>query len=263
MDNTNNNRINPHQEHRKQLKKKYRYNDSLSKYKKKMPINTIQKEKIDLNQNEKELTLRNLNSGLTDLSSKINEKETSSNYLKYKNDYNSRKRYSFSAPKYHILKPSTPKIKYNLRENKNININTPKTLNDSTYNKTTDNLSYYTDIDNKYNDYIRPKHRNFSRPNYRSILSTNDFGTYTNRKSGNLNDRLNLTMHNITNIVESSKNKELITLNNILQRQNKELRQNTREMRYKINELLNNIKLIRIENQRLNSEKKKIINGNK
>ena len=58
---------------------------------------------------------------------------------------------------------------------------------------------------------------------------------------------------------DSFKNKELNNVNIILQKQNKQLRQNTREMRYKINDLLNNIKLLRMDNQRLNNEKNQLL----
>ena len=246
MDNTTNSRHNPHQEQRRQLKKNYRYNDSLSKYKK-------AKQKIESNQNKMDASLKNLNSGITEISTDNNEKEKKSNYLPIKKyDWTSRTRISLSAPKYHFLKPSTPKRDYNLKK-KNQYINTPKTLNNSSYYKTSENFSQYTDTDisNRYNDLIPPKARDFSKPNYRSILST-EFNSNTIRKTGVNNDFNNYTLIN----GDGSKNKELITLNNILQKQNKELRQKTREMRYKINELLNNIKLIRMDNQRLNNEKK-------
>ena len=58
---------------------------------------------------------------------------------------------------------------------------------------------------------------------------------------------------------DSFKNKELNNVNIILQKQNKQLRQNTREMRYKINDLLNNIKIMRMDNQMSKSEKSKLL----
>ena len=56
------------------------------------------------------------------------------------------------------------------------------------------------------------------------------------------------------------KSKELSNMNLILQKQNKTLREHSRETGYKINDLLNNIKIIRRDNQRLNSENNKLLN---
>ena len=95
--------------------------------------------------------------------------------------------------------------------------------------------------------------RGFSRPNYRGLLPSNKL------KIENGNGMNNFIRLNNMNLNTDIKNKELNNLNNILERQNKELRQNTREMRYKINDLLNNIKLLRMDNQRLNSDKNKLL----
>ena len=256
MENITNARNNPHHEPRRQLKKKYRYNDSLSKYKKTIS-NLVQKQKLNLNPNKFEPSLNNLDSGLTDISTEINEKAKTSNYTQFKkHDWASSKGLSLSAPKYHFLKSSTPKRDYNLKK-KNIYINSPKTLNDSSYYKTSENFSQYIQTErNKLNDSILPKARNYSRPSYRSILSS-EFTT--SRKSGNFNDINNYTLTSTNIIKNNSNNKELLTLNNILQRQNKELRQNSREMRYKINELLNNIKVMRMDIQKLNNDKRKLL----
>ena len=46
----------------------------------------------------------------------------------------------------------------------------------------------------------------------------------------------------------------------IFKKQIKQFKIKTEEMRNKINELVNNLKFVRMDNQRLNKEKKKIIN---
>ena len=261
MDNSTNTRNNLHHEHRRQLKKKYRYNDSLSKYKKTME-NLAKKQKKDPSQNKYEENLKKIQSGLTDISFNINREKIDLDYYKSnkskKHDWTNSKRISLSAPKYHFLKASTPKRDYNLRRKK-LYANTPKTLNDSSNYKTSNNYGQYIQTERpiKHTNLISQKVRNYSRPNFRSILSSNEFNLNT-RKSSYLDDFNNYKQINTIEIGDSYKNKELLTLNNILQKQNKELRQNNREMRYKINDLLNNIKIIRIENQRLNSEKKKL-----
>ena len=268
MDNTTHSRHNPHTVHRAQLKKNYRYNDSLSKYKKTIP-NLVQKPKVDsnptqnLNQNKFNEALTNLKAGLQDIPTEYKDNELPSNNLTMKRyDWARNKRVSLSAPKYHFLKSSTPKRDYNLRR-KNIYINAPNILNDSNYLKTTDDFTDANERErkNKMSDILsssfRTTFRTKSRPNFRPLYNTNDFNITTHTRSGVLNDINNGPTINGGKIGDSSKNKELIALNNILQKQNKELRQRTREMRYKINDLLNNIKLIRMDNQRINREKKK------
>ena len=158
MENTTRSRHNPHQEHRKQLKKNYRYNDSLSKYKKTKP-NLVQKQKIESNQrqNNIELGLKNLNSGLTEISTDYNEKEKQPIYHPPKKyDRRTRTKLSLSAPKYHFLKPSTPIIDYNLKE-KNIYRNIP-TLNNS-------NDIITEIINNEENEPIQNIIYNFSKGN--------------------------------------------------------------------------------------------------
>ena len=104
MDNITSTRHNPHHEHRRQLKKNYRFNDSLSKYKKTMQ-NLAQKQKLESKQNKYEISLKNINSGLTEISTEFNEKEKQSNYLPIKKyDWTNKNKISLSVPKYHFLK---------------------------------------------------------------------------------------------------------------------------------------------------------------
>ena len=262
MENISNTRHNPHTVHRPQLKKKYRYNDSLKKYKR-AKTNLAQKSKnIIRDQNNYETDLSNSKIGLNKISTEFEERETpSSCNLTKKHDWTKNRRISLSSPKYHILKHSTPKSDYNLRR-KNLYINTPKVTNYSTYLKTTNDFKVFNEENrrNKINDIFsssfRTTFRPNSRPNYRSFLAYKDFSFNQNKSSAN-NDIDNLTLKCTS--FNSSKSKEIVKLNKILQNQNKELRHRTREMRYKINDLLNNIKIIRMDNQRLNSEKNKLI----
>ena len=262
MENIPNSRHNPHAVHRLQLKKNYRYNDSLKKYKRAM-TNLAQKSKnLIQSKNSYETDLSNLNVGLNKISTEFKEREapSSSNMIK-KHDWTKNRRVALSSPKFHILKHSTPKRDYNLRR-KNLYINTPKVTNYSTYLKATNNFNDFNEGErrNKITDILsssfRTTYRTRSRPNFRPLLTSYDFNLNPNKSSAN-NDIDNITMNSTS--FTSAKSKEIVTLNNILQKQNKELRQRIREMRYKINDLLNNIKLIRMDNQRLNSEKNKLL----
>ena len=262
MDNIASKRNNHHTGQRGEVKrlKKTRYNDSLGKYKTKYQ-NLIHKQKNEANQNinqnknintstnqnKFEEALTNLKSGLVESSQDIEIKEKKQEYKPIRrHNFTNTQRSSLSVPKYHILRPTTPKRVFNLAKRK-IYINTPKTMNDSSYFKTAENFVVYPEVDrnNRYVETLRPKYRNYSRPSFRPLLTSTDFGI--NMKS------------NINNFIDNTRGKELITLNNILTKQNKELRQKAREMRYKINDLLNNIKLIRMDNQKNNDEKKKLL----
>ena len=262
MENISNTRHNPHTVHRPQLKKKYRYNDSLKKYKRTM-INLAQKSKnLAQSQNQLEADLSNSNVGFNKISTEFKEREApSSNNMIKKFDWTKNRRVALSAPKFHILKHSTPKKDFNLRR-KNLYINTPKVTNYSTYLKTTNNFKEFDDVERRniisdiLSSSFRTTYRTKSRPNFRPPLAFNDFNLNPNKSSAN-NDIDNMTV--ISTSFNSAKSKEIVTLNNILTKQNKELRQRIREMRYKINDLLNNIKLIRMDNQRLNTEKNKLL----
>ena len=109
------------------------------------------------------------------------------------------------------------------------------------------------------------------------LNTTDDFITQNNRKT--LTNRINQSLYPITkdniseynndiinlervyniNINDFSKPKEIVMLNTILKKQNNEFRIKTSEMRNKINELLNNLKAARMDNQRLNNEKKNLL----
>ena len=237
--------LNQQKETKKRLKS--RYNDSLSKYKHNLSIKQI---------NKPEIQLKTKTSGLTDNSIDLNKKEILSNYHPGKMyDWTNKPRASLSVPKYHILRAKTPKRDYNYLRRKDFTY-TPKKFVDSIYFKTTENFSQFSETERNNNNYtvhIPYKEKYYSRRHIRPNLSPKKIDNSTTSR------KLGVNNNGYTNTYDSSRNKELINLNNILQKQNKDLRLKTREMRYNINELLNNIKLMRMENQRINNEKKKLL----
>ena len=260
MDNIARTRITPHNS-RRDIKKKYRYNDSISKYRRSHPNNNIQK--LTINPKKKfKLALENLKEGLAEFTSETNENRNSIAKEKEKqNNYNiesksikrfdsTHKRLSLSAPKYHILKSTTPKRNLPLLKKRSY-LDTSKSLHRSFFT----NKDYTTNSDiYRVDDILQPyetSSKDFNKPNYRRILG-NDL-KYDNDSS------ISYYRMNSLKIENDIKNREINNMNTILQRQNKELRQKVREMRYKINDFLNNIKLMRMDNQRLNSEKNKLL----
>ena len=245
---------------RTERKKKYRYNDSLRKYRKTHPINITKKY---VNPKEKfEIALENLKEGLAEITAEFNDKNPKNESLKKKDmkiikpmkRLNHQNPLSLSMPKYHFLRTTTPKRNYPLLKQKKNYLDSSNPLQQSfftTANDKMDHSAIYKINDKMHADMTTS--RGFSRPNYRGLLPSNKL------KIENGNGMSNFIRLNNMNLNTDIKNKELNNLNNILERQNKELRQNTREMRYKINDLLNNIKLLRMDNQRLNSDKNKLL----
>ena len=273
MDNINkirNIRINNHRDPKKN--KNFRYNDSLGKYKKAI---SHKSHKHKLNPKEKfEIALTNLREGLEEITSEEKEREKQQKILinerKAKNirnnnminarrlkNYNTlNNRISLSVPKYRHrnVRIETPSRHNYLHKKKSSFIEPPSSMH-STYVKTMNysvNPKYYRTRNDSL--FSRTAYRNFSRPRYKNNIDSVIINT-----NSNYNDNIDyLTLTN-RKISDDLKSKELSNINNILQRQNKELRQNIREMRYKVNDLLNNIKLLRMDNQRLNSENNKLL----
>ena len=247
-------RHNPHQRHRAHLKKKTRYKDSLSKY-----INTIpklvQKPNIIPNQdqNESNINLKNLREGLMEFTTEIRKKEIplifeSTTSYEWRNNH----RYSISESKYHFLRSTTPK-RNNLRREKNINHHTPIPLTRSyikndDFNKKRNRNDKISDI---FSSTCRTwtRSRSKGRENFQSVYNNNEV---------RLNSKRSTNLLTKSYAGKRIKNIETSTLNNTLQKENKELRRKVREMRYKINDLLNTIKLLRIDNQRVEIDKKKL-----
>ena len=262
IENISDTRYNPHAIYRTKLKKKYRYNDSLKKYKRAM-IKLAQKSKnLIPRQNQYETDLSNSKVGFDIITKEFKEKLTPSRHdMIKKHDWRKNRRVALSAPKYHIFKVFTPKRNNNLRR-RNLYMSTPKVKNYSTYLKTSNDFNESNEGERrkKITDILSSSFRTTflakTRPKFRPLLTYNDFNLELNKSSAN-NDIDNIALNRTS--FSSLKNKEIIILNNILQKQNKELKQRTREMRHKIKDLLNNMKYIRMDNQRLNSEKNKLL----
>ena len=249
-------RHNPHSRHRAHLKKKLKYNDSISKYKNTIPL--IQKQNINPTQEQStsKMDLKHLREGFMESNTEI-KKEVPSIYLSNAN-FDGTKRYKspFSVQKHQVLRDSTLKRNYARKEyNRNL---TPNNLNNICIN---DSLYKERDRSNKKNDILSSSYKNNfrpkSRPNSRSPYNNKELPL--NLKRNNLHDDDSLNNLQISNTFagKSIKGREFST-QNILQKENKELRQKVREMTFKINELLNQLNSMKIYNQRTEIEKKKL-----
>ena len=247
---------------RRNIKKNFRYNDSINMYKKTIS-NYMQKSGLNPKGNF-EQALSNLKESLKDSSIEFYQKEKykkkeneGRNNYRTNNKYNLvNKRTNLSVPKHHHYeRTTTPSINKLLIQKKLSYLDSKKSMK-NLYFKTINNYnrdsSFYRSRDN-YSHSHNSK-RNYSRPSYRSILNLSNLN-YMNT----INNDTDYIKFNTIKYDDSFKNKELNNVNIILQKQNKQLRQNTREMRYKINDLLNNIKLLRMDNQRLNNEKNQVL----
>ena len=221
----------------KREKKKYRYNDSLRKYKKENP-NLVKKQKILMtHENTEDLPLKDVGKDISNISSQINENNNLLNYNKFRRHelyQKYRNKTSRSMPKYHFLKASTPRRDFNFRK-KNLYLNS-NNFNKTTYYKTTD------DFNNAYEFETKNKISHIQRPSF----------TITNRNYSNYRIpkiEYNLTMNRSNYIIDNEKYKELNNLNNILNKHNKELRQESSQMNKEINELRNINQKLYIENK--------------
>ena len=261
MENNNNIRQNIHINQKRDLKKKYRYNDSIGKYKKDNP-NLIKKQYILSNKEENDdLPFKHIESGITNISSQIKKNDNLLQRYKDQRNYLNKKyktKSSLSVPKYHLLSSNTPRRDY--RKNKYFNHLDSHLLNKTTYNNQREDLGDLSDIERKNNKLILN-----SRPSFKKNLryySNNRFErvqTYENlnsntteRRNDNYFDNYNLTMNRTNYIGESAKVKELSTLNNILIKHNKKYIQDSRQMTKEINEL-------RIKYQNLKNENKNLL----
>ena len=252
-------RHNPHQAHRAHLKKITRYKDSLSKYKNTIP-KLIQKHNIipTQEQSESKINLKNLREELMEDTAEIGKNEVPSIFSSTTSyERRTNPRHSLSAPRYHILKATSPKRNY-LRREKNINHHTPISLYRSCVKN--DDFNGKRNRNNKISDILSSsfRTRTNSRSRGRAIFQNNYNEMTLNPK------RSSIPIDGINNLLTKSyagksiKGLEKSTQNNILQKQNQELRQKVREMRFKINDLLNEIKSLRIDNQRAENDKQKL-----
>ena len=213
---------------KKDIKKKYRYNDSLGKYKKENPNLVKKRKKVDL-------SLKNEGADISNISSQINEKNNILNYnqigrlelcQKYRN------KTSTSIPKYHVLKASTPKRDFNFQK-RNLHLNS-NTVNNTTYNKKID------DFNNAFEFGTRNTISHFQTP----------FFTITNRNYSNYskpNIEYNISKDRSNYILDNAKLKQISNLDNILNKHDTESSQINKE----INELRNINKKLYIENNNI------------
>ena len=213
---------------KKDIKKKYRYNDSLGKYKKENPNLVKKRKKVDL-------SLKNEGADISNISSQINEKNNILNYnqigrlelcQKYRN------KTSTSIPKYHVLKASTPKRDFNFQK-RNLHLNS-NNINNTTYNKKID------DFNNAFEFETRNTISHFQTP----------FFTITNRNYSNYskpNIEYNISKDRSNYILDNAKLKQISNLDNILNKHDTESSQINKE----INELRNINKKLYIENNNI------------
>ena len=183
-----------------------------------------------------EEALYNLTEGLAEYSNEYLDEghfKNSKSYLDYNYENIPFKKKSYSANKYKYLRSISPGVDLN----KNI-------LNHSNIKR-----SFYSNsLETKKNNNTRLTQSIHSR------LSNTKKSKYEY-----YNDIKNIDKIYNININGNSRPREIIMLNNILKKQNKEFKGKIGEMRNKINELLNNLKMIRMDNQRLNNDRKKLI----
>ena len=222
--------------------KKRKYNDSINKYKKENP-NLIKKKKLEINTkvNTEDLPYPKIQPKLRDIYSNYIDKENSMNSaLMNKFEKNkSYKKISLSAPKHHFLKRSSPKRNNILQRNK------LKPHNETSFFERNNEITDISDNDfkKKYSALLPSYSNNYTdhsnRFSYKPILTSTNYNINTERRNETISEKNNLIV--------------------ILNRQNKELRQRNREMKFQMNDLLNKQKMIRIDNQNLSNDNKKLL----
>ena len=219
----------------------YRYKTSLSKVKK--PIISTSNNEYSDSSLKFEQALINLKEGLEHLSSEFPLEEISNNYS-YSYKSIPLKRIFYSAPKNRSEKNKYIKNTFNIiPQNKNTiskNINSIKNL--------------YIN-----NSHLTPKN-NFTMINHPQKKLAKRYSNYfyndrSNNKTDYASDIINLNNNYFYN-GDFSKNNEIALIIKILKKQNKQYKIKNSEMRNKINDLLNNLSMERMANQRLNNEKK-------
>ena len=221
-----------------------RYKTSLTKVKK--PIISASKNEYSDSSTKFEQALINLKEGLEQLSNEFPLEETSNNYnYSYKNV--PLKRISYSAPKNRSEKNTYLRNTFNIIPNKKNSI--PKNINSKKYI-------------NINNSYLNSKD-NFSMINHPQRKLVGRYSNYfyndrSNYKADYTSDVINLNNNYFYNS-DISKNNEIALIIKILKKQNKQYKIKNSEMRNKINDLLNNLSMERMSNQRLNNEKKKLL----
>ena len=219
-------------------KKNFRYNDSRNKYKKNNP-KLIKNRIFETNRNNEDIPLYNKIPRLKIYSNNFQEKDSSLNYNSKTNlERNGQiKSINTSTPKNGYLRKSFPN-KYNNLKNYKILQTEVKTENNSSPFRANKQLNNISQIFNhrKYIDslpsFVNRIRGHSSRTNHKNILSRRIYNLNT-ESSGYISDISYRTVNKKSDFNDYSKHKELLRLNVILQRQNKELRQKYRLMKLK------------------------------
>ena len=238
---------------RKNLKKKYRYNDSINKYKKENP-KLIKKKNVEININNEDLNL-NRTSRLNGFSKDQREENDNFNYnpinIFERNEQIKRTR-TPSAPRNDLLKKIYPKRNYNIIRN-NIYL---KTNNNSSLLNINNGSSEISQIDrnnNYYNILKSPfnKIRESNNKTSHKRLLTNPPNNFNTQRYRNTSDYSNINMNKTQSFKDDINNKKLLNMNKILLKTNRELREKNRMMNLEISDLINEQNEIKIENQNL------------
>ena len=246
------------------LKKNFRYNDSRNKYKKNNP-KLIKNRISETNQNNEDIRLHNKIPRIKIYSNNFQEKDSSLNYNSKTNlERNGQiKSINTSTPKNGYLRKSFPNKCNNLKNYKILQTEV-KTENNSSPFRANKQLNNISQIFNhrKYIDslpsFVNRIRGHSSRTNHKNILSRRIYNLNT-ESSGYISDISYRTVNKKSDFIDYSKHKELLRLNVILQRQNKELRQKYRLMKLKIYDLIKQQEVIEMDNQNLYNDKNRLL----
>ena len=207
------------QNHKMILKKNILLNDLFNKKKKENP-NLINNKNLSINKIDKDMMYTKIDPQLKEYSINYGKIDNIiNNKLEKRDILNSNKKHFFTLPNYQNLKTATPKRSNFFKRNRSF-----RNINDSSFfNKW---KSFYT-LNTEGNGYV-------SDINTRKSFRKSNFSYYI-------------------------QNKELINLNNILKEQNKDLRQNARKMKLKLQELLHYQNNLKEANQELLFDKKMLL----
>ena len=223
----------------KHRKKNYRYNDSISKYKRENP-NLIKKKKLQIDTNIERLPFQKINNTFNEFTNNFTEKQNVLNYIPIKKLEITNKlniRTSRSVPKRHYFQKSVPSKNYFNKRNFN-NLYTPN--NTSFLNTSND----FSDITMTYD------HRKKSNPLFNQ---KEDFNFRTSYKPILIKTKFNVNNGYISDI--NNTNNSEIYLKNILTNDNQKLRQKNREINLQLKDISKKLNAIKIDNQNLYNDK--------
>ena len=227
----------------KHPKKNYRYNDSISKYKRENP-KLIKKKKLQIDTNVESLPFHNLKNTFNEFSNNFTEKQNVLNYIPIKKLEITNKlniRTSRSVPKKGFLRKSIRTQNYNNLRNYN-NLNTPE--NTSFLNTSND----FSDLTMTYN------YRNRNDPLYNQIEG---FSTRTSYKPNSNKTKFNMNNGYISDISKTTNNEKYFI--NILSKDNQKLRQRNREINLLLKDNLKKQETLKMNYQNLYNDKQMLL----